>query len=163
MKSRLPLLLVVIVFVVGANAHAAFKKYDIKSGIVTFGTSMKMGTMEMKEKNVVYFDEYGMKVCKDTSSDDELVPSYFSDGKNLYLVKYRKKTAYLQGTAYRGTELRVEWTVFGTEEDRSSGKIKKLPATTVAGKNCEVFESNDGKGTIARYAGWETILLYMDV
>jgi hypothetical protein len=163
MKSRLLFSLVVIAFAAVATAQTTFKKYDIKSGIVTFETTMQMGTMDMKEKAVVYFDDYGMKECKDTYSDDKLVSSFFSDGKNRYVVKYKGKTAYSQGPAYRGTELRVEWSEFGTPKDRESGKIKKLPAMTVAGKNCEVFETNDGKGTIARYAGWKKILLYMDV
>ncbi len=163
MKSRLSLFLIVMGFVAGADAQTTFKKYDVKSGIVTFETTMQMGSIAMKEKTVVYFDDYGMKECKDTYSDDKLTSSFFSDGKNLYLVKYNQKTAYNQGSASRGTELRVEWSEFGTQKDRESGKIRKLPAMTVAGKNCEVFESNDGKGTIARYAGWKKILLYMDV
>ncbi len=163
MISRLSFLLVAIAFVVTAAAQTTFKKYDIKSGIVTFDITMQMGTMEMKEKAVVYFDDYGMKECKETYSDDQLASSFFSDGKNLYTVKYKEKAAYDRGPAYRGTELRVEWSEFGTPKDRESGKIKKLPAMEVAGKTCEVFESDDGKGTVARYAGWKKILLYMDV
>lgn len=65
---------VTIVFVAGAAAQSTFKKYDIKLGIVTFETNMKMGTMNMKEKTVVYFDDHGMRECKDTYSDDELSP-----------------------------------------------------------------------------------------
>ena len=59
--------------------------------------------------------------------------------------------------------MRVEWSEFGTEKDRQSGKIKKMPAMSIAGKNCESFKSNDGKGTVTRYRGWNKILMYLNV
>jgi hypothetical protein len=163
MRRICSVLLAVIVFVFFFMAWTSEKKYDIKSGIVTYEQIMKMGKMEIKEKIVVYFDDYGMKECKDTYSDDKVEESYLSDGKDLYIVKPKQKKAFRQGTASRGTELRVEWTEFGTEADRKAGKYKKLTAMTVAGKNCEVFEYNDGEGTITRYGGWNKILLYMDL
>lgn len=163
MKRNMVTLFVVLVFIVAVAAQAQIKKYDIKSGSVTYESIMKMGDFEMKKKIVVYFDDYGMKECKETFSKDKLEESFFSDGKNLYLVKHNQKTAFRQGSAYRGTELRVEWSEFGTEKDRQSGKYKKLPPKKVAGKNCEMFEHNDGKGNITQYGGWNKILLFMDL
>ena len=162
MKRICSVLLVVSVFVFFVTAQTPEKKYNIKSGIVTYEQIMKMGKMEMKEKIVVYFDDYGMKECKDTYSGEKLEESFLSDGKDLYLLKPKQKKAFKQGTASRGTELRVEWTEFGTEADRKAGKYKKLAAMTVAGKNCEMFEYNDGAGTISRYGGWNKILLYQE-
>ncbi len=162
MKSKLLLLSAAILFAVEAFAQAP-KKYDIKSGIVNFETTIKMGSMNMKQKSMVYFDDYGMKECKETYFNDKLTTSYFSDGKNLYLVDHNMKTVTNRGPAYRGTEVRVEWMEFGTEKDRQSGKIKKAPAMTVAGKTCEVFVSDDGKGNVTRYGGWNKVLLYLDV
>ena len=153
----------VILFVVTAAAQTPVKKYNIKSGIITFESIMKMGDFEIKKKMVLYFDDYGMKECKETFSKDKLEESNFSDGKNLYFVKHNQKTAFKQGSAYRGTELRVEWSEFGTEKDRQSGKYKKLPPKKVAGKDCDMFEYNDGKGTITLYGGWNKILLYMEM
>ena len=161
--NRNMLTLAAIMFVVSAAAQTPMKKYDIKSGVVTYESIMKMGDFQSKQKIVVYFDDFGMRECKETFSKDKLEESYFSDGNNLYLVKPRGKTAYKQGTASRGTELRVEWSEFGTEKDRQSGKYKKLPAMKVADKNCEAFEYNDGKGTITRYGGWNKILLFMSM
>jgi hypothetical protein len=123
---------------------------------------MKVGTMELKKKFIVYFDDYGMKECKETYSDNKLVQSYLSDGKDLYSLEHNKKKASKKGQAFRGTELRVEWSEFGTEKDRQSGKIKKVPAITVAGKSCEMFESKDEKGNITQYGGWNKILLLLD-
>jgi hypothetical protein len=144
-------------------AQTPFKKYEIKSGIVTYETIMKMGTLELKSKSVVSFDDYGMKECRETYSNNKLTESYFSDGSDMYAVKHNQKKAYRQGPAYRGTELRVEWTEFGTEKDRQSGVIKKIPARRFAGKDCEMFESNDGKGTVTQYGGWNKILMYLHV
>jgi len=143
--------------------RSQIKKYDIKSGIVTYDLIMKMGKMEIKKKTIVSFDDFGMKECREMFSDNKLEESYFSDGKNLYAVRPAKKIVFKQGAAYRGTELRVEWTEFGTEKDRQSGKIKKMPAMSIAGKNCESFGSDDGKGTVTVYGGWNKILMYMHV
>jgi hypothetical protein len=162
MKNNM-LVLAAIVFVVSAAAQTPMKKYDIKSGVVTYESIVKMGDFQIKNKIVVYFDDFGMRECKETFSKDKLEESYFSDGKDLYLVKPAGKTAYKRGPAYRGTELRVEWSEFGTEKQRQSGMYKKLPAMKVADKNCEAFEYNDGKGTITQYGGWNKILLYMNM
>jgi len=161
--KRNMLVLATIVFVVAALAQAQVKKYDMKSGVVTYESIIKMGDFQIKKKVVVSFDDFGMKECKETFAKDKLEESFFSDGKNLYLVKPGGKTAYKRGTASRGTELRVEWSEFGTEKDRQSGKYKKLPAMKVSGKDCEMFEYNDGKGTVTQYGGWNKILLYMDL
>jgi hypothetical protein len=157
----LMLVSVAIIFSVIAAAQTPLKKYDIKSGMVTYELIMKVGDFEIKNKIIVYFDDYGLKECRETFSKDKLEQSAFSDGKALYIVKPAKKTAYHRGSASRGTELRVEWSEFGTEKDKQSGLYKKLPGMTVAGKNCEVFEYNDGKGTVTQYAGWNKILMYM--
>ncbi len=126
--------------------------------------TMKVGTMEIKKNTIVYFDDYGMKECRETfSKDNKLEETYFSNGKSLYSVSPTKKIAYKRGDAYRGTELRIEWTDFGTEKDRQSGKIKKMPAMSIAGKNCESFGSDDGKGTVTVYGGWNKILMYLHV
>ena len=158
------MLLVPAVFMVvfEVAAQAPVKKYDVKSGIVTYELISKVGKLEMKLKSIVYFDDYGMKECKETYSNDQLSQSYFSDGKEIYAVKHNKKMAYKRGTANRGTELRVEWSEFGTEKDRQTGKIKRLPAMKVAGKDCEMIASDDGKGNITRYGGWKKILFYMN-
>jgi outer membrane lipoprotein-sorting protein len=142
-------------------AQAVEQKYDIKSGIVTMGSVMKMGKFVTTTKVVVYFDDYGMKECKETYEDGKLTEVYFSDGKTLYTVKPDKKTAFKTGEASRGTELRVEFTEMGTQKDRDSGKIKKLPSMLIVGKPCEAFEMNDGSGTVTTYAGWKKIMVYM--
>jgi hypothetical protein len=149
---------------IASPLRSQIKKYDIKSGIVTYDLNMKVSTMEIKKKTIVYFDDYGMKECRETySMDNKLEETYFSDGKILFSVNHAKKIAHKQGDAFRGTELRIEWTDFGTEKDRQEGKIKKMPALTIAGKNCESFGSDDGKGIVTVYGGWNKILMYLHV
>jgi len=107
MKRYLFLSVAAAVLVVSAMTQAQIKKYDIKSGVITYESLNSFG---MKMKIVVSFDDYGMKECRDTYLGDKLKESFFSDGKNLYRVNHMEKTGYNTGPAYRGTELRVEWT-----------------------------------------------------
>ena len=163
MGIKLLLLSITFVFIAGVAAQAPFRKYDVKSAIVTFHTDMKIGTMEFKDSIKVYFDDYGIKECKETYYHGRLATSFFSDGKNRYLVDHERKTATNQGPAYSGTELRVDSMEFSTQKGRDEGKIKKAPAMKVAGKACEVFVSDDGQGGITTYGGWNKVLLYLDV
>jgi hypothetical protein len=162
MNRKIFLLSALMMVLVEAGAQAPFRKYDIRSGVVTYELTMKIGTTELKTKSIVYFDDYGMKECKETYSNNQLSQSYFSDGKNVYAVKHKQKTAYNRGPAYRGTEPCVEWSELGTEMDRQSGKIKRQPAMTVAGKECEVFVSGEVKGDKTLWGGWKKILMFME-
>jgi hypothetical protein len=144
-----------------AAAEAQTKKYDIKSGIVTFETTMKMSGITITTKSIVYFDDYGMKECKETYEEDALKESFFSDGKNLYKVIFGNKTAYKVGVPYRGTEMRFDWNDLSSK-DIKAGKAKQLPGMTVAGKKCESYEYADA-GTTTKYAGWSRICLLMDL
>jgi len=149
----------IILIITGLSSLPAqqVKKYQTQSGIITFETTLKMSGMDMKTKAVVYFDDFGMKECRDTYDYDgnTIKESFLSDGKNLYLVIYAEKTAYKRGQAFRGTEYKFDW-----NEVQRSGSAKKLPNMTVAGKNCEAFELKI-KETINTYAGWNNICLYI--
>ena len=162
MKRITVIVILAVLCVTGAMAQTAFKKYDIKSGIVTYDQTMTVGSMVMKKTVVIYFDDYGMKECRETYSGKTLEESYFSDGRELYSVRPARKIAHKQGPAFRGVGVRVEWTDFGTEKDRQSGKIRLKPSLTIAGKNCDVFETGDEKkGDITTYAGWSKIMLLL--
>lgn len=143
------------------NATAQTKKYDIKSGIVTFEIDMTVGKMKMAQKAIVYFDDYGMKECKETFADGKLQQSFFSDGKTMYTLKHSKKEAYKSGDAYRGTEMRFDWDEVSAC-DKKEGKAKQLPGMTIAGKKCEAFRVTTSSNT-TRFAGWNHICLLIDV
>ena len=163
MRTRMILAVAVMIFVVLDVSQAQVKKYDIKSGIVTYDLLMKVVGMEMKKKVVVYFDDYGMKECKETYGGNKLEDAFLSDGKELYSLNPSQKKAFKRGPSYRGTELRVEWSELGSQKDRDSGKVKKMPDMTIAGKKCEVFQTNDGKGSITQFGGWNKIMMLLDV
>jgi hypothetical protein len=149
----------IMLIVVGFNhlQGQQVKKYQIKSGIITFETNLTMGKIVMKTKAVVYFDDFGMKECRDTYDYEgtAVKESFFSDGKDLYLVIYAEKAAYKKGPAFRGTEYKYDW-----NEIAPSGKAKKIPNMTVAGKDCEAFEMTD-KENVNTYAGWNNVCLYI--
>jgi hypothetical protein len=134
----------------------AAKKYTIKSGVIEY--SYKIETMEHKE--VVSFDDYGMKECKDTYEDGGLKTSQFSDGVKMYKVIYKDKTAYILGDAGRGTEFKCDWNEVG-EKQKSSGEATKLANITILGKDCEQFTVKTGKISTT-FAGWGGILLFME-
>lgn len=143
------------------DVHTQFKKYDIKSGIVTFENVIEMGTMKMKHKVMVYFDDYGMKECHDNYNGDKLDNSLMSDGQMEYVLHHKEKTVETRGTALRGTEFRFDWNEI-SEKDRTSGNAKKLPNVTVAGKSCESFMVGSPTDKTV-YAGWGHVCLMMDI
>lgn len=140
--------------IAGSSSEAQTKKYDIKSGIVTFQSTTLFGTMKMESKAIVYFDDYGMKECKETFEDEELKESFFSDGTNLFTLIHKKKEAYDRGPASRGTELKFDWNEVSKNTNKDY-KVQKLAPTTIAGKVCESFliDTKQGKNTFAGYKG----------
>lgn len=155
------LLLVAFLVCLTTQTSAQTKKYDIKSGIVTFDIAITIGDMKLTSKAIVYFDDYGMKECKETYTGDKLSHVYFSDGTSLYNLSPSKKQAIKSGKAISGTELRYDWAEASSkgEEERHAKKIANM---MIAGKNCEAFQTTQ-KETICTYAGWNHILLSVEI
>jgi hypothetical protein len=141
-------------------AHSQ-KKYTIKSAIITFDNTITIMGMRVKQKQILYFDDYGVKECKELYEDTTLMESVISDGKDVYRIVFEEKTAYKKGGGASGTEPAFGWNEISAD-DKRSGKAKKLDAMTVAGKTCEAYEHTEGdaKTTIA---GWNNIRLFVDV
>jgi len=79
--------------------------------------------MKIKNKSMVYFDDYGMKECHDIYAGERLTSSLFSDGQMVYEVNHGKKTASVREKAYRGTEFRFDWNEI-SEKDRTAESEK---------------------------------------
>jgi hypothetical protein len=137
------------------------KKYDIKSCSITFEMAQKVAGLDMKNKVVLSFDDYGMRECRETYQGDKIKEVYFSDGKDLYSLNPSKKTAFKRGKTDRGTEVTVDWSSVSSD-DKKAGKAKQLPNTIVTGKTCESFVSNSG-GSSTTYASWNHILMMIDM
>ena len=162
MKSyRAAFLILPLLFGVSVHAPAQTKKYDIKSGIVTYDILITIGETKLASKAIVYFDDYGLKECKETYNGDRLSHVFFSDGKTLYRLVPGQKKAFKSGDAFKGTELRYDW-----EEASSKGEeerhAKKIPNMIIAGKNCEAFQTTQ-KETICIFAGWSHIMFSSEI
>jgi hypothetical protein len=156
MKKYLTCLCLCVMLIAAAHqCSAQEKKYDIKSGIITFENSTTMGKINFSEIFIVYFDDYGMKECR------VLAESFFSDGKTLYALNHKDKVAYARGDAYRGTEMRFDWNEV-SKKDKTSGKAKQLPNVTIAGKVCGSFQVSSSSGKTV-FAGWKGICLMTDL
>src|SRR5580765_6507469 len=70
---------------------ATVKKYDIKSGIITYDTEMEMAGMKIPGKVVLYFDDYGIKECEETYKSGKLAESFVSDGKDRFKLYHDGK------------------------------------------------------------------------
>jgi hypothetical protein len=143
-------------------AEAVAKKYDVKSGIVTMDSVIKIGKMEIKTVTIVYFDDFGIKECKETYMDGKMNGTVFNDGKNKYSLDFSKKIAKKTEKANNdGTELRVDINWMASKKDLDSGKVKKGAPMTIAGKQCEIVETVASNGEITQYGGWKKVLVYM--
>jgi hypothetical protein len=133
---------------------SAFHKYGIKSGIVTFETDM----ISMKIKSVLYFDDYGTKEADEKYVGEDIKSVSVCDGKERYEIYPAKKTAISGGSCSRGIAYRFAWDDISKEDQGT--KAKMLSNMNVAGKDCEAY-SYDLGSSIAVYAGWKNINLYL--
>lgn len=133
----------------------AIKKYQIKSGIVTFYNE----GMGIKSKVVLYFDDYGMKEAEEKYDGETIKDATLCDGKNRYTIVYKEKAAYESGECFRGVAYKFDWSEIERAPEQYKGK--KLPNVTIAGKDCESYSIQSGKSPIV-YAGWNNICMMID-
>ena len=160
-QSMSYLAIAALMLVLTLRVSGQTKKYDIKSCTITFELTQKMAGLDMKHKVVLFFDDYGMKECRETYTGDKISEVYFSDGKDLYSLKPDKKTAIKRGEADRGTEVKIDWS-YVSSDDKKSGKAKQLPNMIIAGKSCEAFVADAG-GASTTYASWNHVLMMIDM
>ncbi|MEP7080678.1 MAG: hypothetical protein ABI784_08110 [Ginsengibacter sp.] len=132
-----------------------YKKYLIKAGTFENMNVLSTISVHMAFKTIIYFDDYGMKECRDTYSADSLEERFMCDGMNTYKIIPKEKTAYLVGKAYRGTEPRFSWDEVD-KADKKSGTAKRLADTSIAGKECERYKVASENVT-ATFAGYRNI------
>ncbi len=133
----------------------AIKKYRIKSGIITFDQDL----MGIKQKSVLYFDDYGMKETEEKYDGEVIKETNLCDGKNRYLLMHNQKTAYTSGTCFRGVAYKFDWDEISKADKEY--KVSKMDNIDVAGKDCESYSmSSSDYPTV--FAGWNNICLYMN-
>jgi hypothetical protein len=159
MKRKGYLITIVMMLFCSLNAHAV-NKYDIKSGIITLESVMKVSkTMTIKMTKILYFDDFGAKEREETYANGKLNGVRFTDGKDLISLSIDKKTARKEGHGDRGLGPQVDINFFGTTEDIKAGIVKKMPPMTLAGQTCEVFQYKKGK-SLQIHAAWKKIKVY---
>ena len=139
----------------------SYKKYDVRSGVITFNTSMNTLTVNVSYKTIISFDNYGMRERRDTYDGNVLSETFLCDGFNNYNISHIHKKIVRTGKAYRGTESRFGWDTIN-EEDIKSGKVIKKPTQVIANKTCRVFSINTGVASVT-YGGWKHIILLNEV
>lgn len=135
-----------------ANAN---RKYKIKSGIITFETSVA----QLKGKEILYFDDYGSKELLEKYSGDKLKEITLADGTTMYKIKPDQKIANKMGDANRGLAYKFDWNEIETQTQGT--KAKKLANITIAGKDCESY-TYENKGMTTTFAGWNNICLFTE-
>lgn len=131
------------------------KKYPVKSGIVIFETVIA----GKKGKEILYFEDYGLKELVEKYSGDIVSEAKLGDGKTMFTIKYSQKTAYRMGNANRGVAYKFDWNEIAAEDQGT--KAKKLSNVTIAGKDCESY-SFESSGITTTYAGWNNICLFTE-
>jgi hypothetical protein len=138
-----------------AAAAPSIKKYPIKSGIITFDNDL----MGIKQKSVLYFDDYGMKEADEKYDGDAVKEITICDGQKRYTANFASKVAYEAGDCYRGIAYRFDWDEISKADQQY--KVKKGANMTIAGKDCESY-SMEGTDYPSTFAGWNNICLYQE-
>jgi hypothetical protein len=144
--------------VLPSRLSAQDRKYDVKSGTITYETRTHQGGLEIQGEVILYFDDYGRLECKETYLGGMLKESVLCDGKTVYTLLHEQRIVFRRGPANRGTEVRFDWEALPASE-KAEGHIRRLPSMTLAGKVCEAFERSISGGLV-RYAGVDHILMY---
>jgi len=131
------------------------RKYGIKSGVITFETSVG----RLKGKEILYFDDYGSKELMEKYSGEKLKEATLADGATMYTIKFDQKTAYKMGNASRGVAYKFDWNEIAADDKDT--KARKQANVTIAGKDCESY-SYENKGMTTTFAGWKNICLFTE-
>lgn len=125
-------------------------KYGVKSGIVTYeNTGYGLTT-----KSILYFDDWGAREAEEKyDTDGVITETSICDGKNLYLLIHKNKSAYKRGECTRGVAYKFDWNEVSRSQDYKPTKLENID---VAGKDCESF-SLEISGSKTIYAGWNNV------
>lgn len=160
MRHLLAALLIAAVCALLPGSASAQKKYDMKSGIITFENNVMILGKPVAQKQILYFDEYGRKERKELYEGETMMEAYLSDGMNLFNLVFEESTAYRSGRSVLGTETRFDGDSLAARAAAKAG-VTKLPAMKVAGRLCEAYEVKR-QGATTVLAGWYHITLFTD-
>ena len=138
---------------------SSYKKYDIKSGIISTSTKMEMSGMKIETKNITYFDDYGIKECneeyKTVNGVETLTTRDFVKDGFRYICSVENKGGMKTKASGYGVAAPFNMEEASTMKDN---QFKKLADETVCGKPCNSFSMVTPSGNIKMY-GWNRIAL----
>ena len=111
--------------VLPSRLSAQDRKYDVKSGTITYETRTHQGGLEIQGEVILYFDDYGRLECKETYLGGMLKESVLCDGKTVYTLLHEQRIVFRRGPANRGTEVRFDWEALPASENRT------MPGTSI--------------------------------
>ncbi|MBA3662769.1 MAG: hypothetical protein H0W61_00985 [Bacteroidetes bacterium] len=129
------------------------RKYDIKSGIVSYEIKMEMAGVVTKSKRVLYFDDYGVKECEEeykidgTGAETLDKRDFVKDGQRYICSVGSKDGLKTKGSGY-GVAAPFNMDEASTMKDN---KFKKLNDETICGKTCNSFSMETPSGLITMY------------
>lgn len=146
--------------ILATSSFTAYKKYDIKSGIITYESTMQMGGMDIKSKKILYFDDFGIKECEEeytvdaTGTETLKKRDFVKDG-----FRYTCSLDYGNGakTKARGYGVAAPF----NQKEASTMKdnqYKVLPDETICAKKCGTFSMVTPSGNI-KMSGWNRVTL----
>jgi hypothetical protein len=144
-----------------SETKSTYKKYDIKSGIVSYETTMQMSGMKIKTKTILYFDDYGIKECEEEYKADAATGKEMLAARNFVKDGYRytcsvenKGGVKTKAMGY-GVAAPFNMDEAATLKDN---QFKKIGDETICGKSCNGFSMVTPSGNIKMY-GWNRITL----
>jgi hypothetical protein len=141
---------------ISQTTDTAKHKYEIKSAKIIFTTNFAGAAGE----KILYFDDYGRKEREDFYEGGKLIESVLTDGKIIYKIRYKDKTALNLGITQNGTAYRFNWDEI-PENQKKEGFAIKTENMNIAGKYCQSYKI-DNSGIITVFAGWNGICLYAE-
>jgi len=129
------------------------KKYDVKSGIVTYNQHQEKGYGVDDTKIVVYFDNYGIIESKEEYVNDVLKKRVYTNSDYVYDVSYSDKSVTKSLQKY------AHYTTGVAEYYSNTVQQTILSDTTIAGKTCK-YSSAKLTDLSTKQAGYSGILFY---
>ena len=126
------ILIIAALCLIGMEAYAQEKLYEVKSGIVT----MEMDMMGRKVVQETYFDDYGAKQATMMEFQGKKMRSIEVKGENI-MIDDEQMTATKMPAMGMTTE-KINF-LDKSEKNIRKNKIKELGTETVAGKECTKY------------------------
>lgn len=144
-----------------AAQTSTYKKYEIKSGVVTFETSTEVGGYSLNSKQVLYFDDYGLKECEEKYTTDAaggketLTDRAFVKDGYRYTCSVENKGGTKTKAIGYGIAVQFNMDEAAKQKDL---KYSGIPDETICGKACKGF-SMTSPSSVMYMHGWSGITL----